>query len=185
MYVYKFRLLFDDVDNFIREYEIVASQTFQDFHDTIVKSIVDLKGDELASFYICDRSWKKKREITLINMDEEETGKDSQEDTEPIIMPDAVLSDYIDDPHQRLIYEYDFLNLKIFYIELLKSFEQISTETYPRCVYSSGELPLSTASSLDENIKLSDFSAGIFDEEENKDYYDEEDFQSLNDDFIL
>ena len=36
MYVYKFRLLFDDVDDFVRDYEICAKHSFKDFHNAII-----------------------------------------------------------------------------------------------------------------------------------------------------
>jgi len=37
----------------------MASQTFLDLHKLIVET-VELKGNELASFFICDRNWRKK-----------------------------------------------------------------------------------------------------------------------------
>ena len=59
MYIYKFRLLYDEIEGFVRDYEIGAKQTFKDFHDIILKSIPGLDPKELASFYICDRKWNK------------------------------------------------------------------------------------------------------------------------------
>jgi len=184
MYTYKFRLLFDDVDDFVRDYEILAEQTFKDLHDIIIKSILGLDGQELASFYICDGCWKKRKEITLIDMsidDESNLFVDEKEEYEPkSIMSESVLSDFIDDPHQKLIYEYSFLYINTFYIELLKTFESDKMVEYPRCVYAVGEMPKSTSQLHGEYLNL---DINIDDEgEENVDYYDEEDLQSLNDD---
>jgi hypothetical protein len=187
MYTYKFRLLFDEIEDFVRDYEILAEQTFKDFHDVIVKSITGLDKQELASFYICDGRWKKQQEITLIdmNMDDDsnpfvEEKTEEEQNIPKAIMSESVLSDFIDDPHQRLIYEYNFLNINTFYIELLKTFESSSKVKYPCCTYSACEMPNKQANLLDEELDI-DIDEDT-DDEENIDYYDEEDFKSLNDD---
>jgi len=187
MYTYKFRLFFDDVEDFVRDYEILAEQTFKDFHNAIIKSIAGLDSQELASFYICDSRWEKKKEITLIDMNFWENAdvfpdnkEDRDDDIPKIIMSEAVLSDYIDDPHQRLIYEYNFLNINTFYIELLKTFEGNKKVKYPRCIHAVGEMPKLNNHLLDDDLEL-DLEDDA-DNEENVDYYDEEDYQSLNED---
>ena len=183
MFTYKFRLLFDDVEDFVRDYEILAEQTFKDFHEIILQSITDLDMRELSSFYICDRRWDKVKEITLIDMDEDENSNNSETYLPQYTMQEAVLSDFIDDPHQRLIYEYDFLNIKTFYIELLKAFESDPQKTYPYCTFSSGELPKIAGNinpELDDDIVEEN---DVYDD--NEDYYDEEDFESLNSDIEI
>ncbi|MDR0604555.1 MAG: plasmid pRiA4b ORF-3 family protein [Bacteroidales bacterium] len=186
MYTYKFRLLFDEVEDFVRDYEILAGQTFQDFHNVIIKSITGLNDKELASFYVCDRRWEKKTEITLIDMeidkDDDDTGEN---DMSKMIMSECVLSEFIDDPHQRLIYEYDFFNLKTFYIELLKTYNVKTRKKYPQCVYAVGEMPLSMFNLSHEEIKISHLDNDISEDEETKDYYDEEDMRLLNDDIEI
>ncbi|MEZ5082068.1 MAG: hypothetical protein R2750_01225 [Bacteroidales bacterium] len=67
MHIYKFRMLSGENDDFVRDIEIQASQTFKHFHDIINDCIV-MKGNELASFHICDQKWNKNTEITLIDM---------------------------------------------------------------------------------------------------------------------
>jgi hypothetical protein len=180
MYTYKFRLLFDEVEDFVRDFEILAEQTFKDFHEVILESVNGLDKNELASFYICDRRWEKQMEITLLDMhDDEET--DAASVLPKAAMSKAVLSDFIDDPHQRLIYEYDFLNIKTFYIELLKAFESNPAKKYPACTFSSGK--------FSEPALLSDMDIASDDSEmqddETEDYYDEEDFESLNNDIDI
>jgi len=180
MYAYKFRLFFDEVEDFVRDYEILAEQTFFDFHSAIIKSIKGLYGNELASFYVSDSRWNKLREITLMDMGDD----DGQ--TPKITMNNAVLSDLIEEPHQRLIYEYDFFNIKTFFIELLKSSEaNTDRHTYPRCTASSGELPkqatLSSKNEFDFSNLMDEELEGI-DDESNEDYYDEEDLETLSND---
>jgi hypothetical protein len=97
-------------------------------------------------------------------------------------MSETVLSDIIDDPHQRLIYEYDFLNIKTFYIELLKTIKSKS-KTKPRCTYSSGEIPKSLTDLTQDNINNPLTAEDLLEEEEeSQDYYDEEDMEGLNED---
>ncbi len=135
MHVYRFRILIEDIDDFYRDIEIMASSTFEDFHKAIMQSI-DLNGNEFASFYICDSRWNRKKEITIEDMGEDEEIEDA-----PLVMSKCKLAEYIDDPHQRLIYVYDFLNMNEFYIELSKIVPADKKVKYPRCVRKSGMLP--------------------------------------------
>lgn len=149
MHVYRFRLLYEDHEDFLRDFDILSSQTFADFHN-IIKQSIELPGNELASFFVCDRNWRKKREITLINMHneaQEEADYEERRGPKPARIPvtemDKVrIKDIIDDPHQRLLYEYDFLNPKVFFIELTRILEASIKEQYPLCVKSTGKLTL-------------------------------------------
>jgi hypothetical protein len=150
----------------------------------------------LASFHICDRKWNKKQEITLIDMsddmnqindndDSDDTG-DAEFKKPPISMEDAVISDFMDDPHQRIIYEHDFLHLKTFYIELLKSFETSSDLKYPICTYFSGEIPQNETLINHSNEVLEDETImDMIDDNDDDDeiYYDESELNGFNSDF--
>ncbi|MBC8490281.1 MAG: hypothetical protein H8D45_30055 [Bacteroidetes bacterium] len=140
MHIYKFRLLTDIDDEFIRDIEIQANQTFEDFHNMISKC-VNLNGKELASFHICDQKWNKFKEITLIDMQiEEGSEKESKPIEETFCMKNSLIKDFIEEPHQRLLYEYDFFNMNTFFIELQNVHKQKDNESYPRCTFSKGEL---------------------------------------------
>lgn len=158
MHVYRFRLLSEEQDDFLRDYDMLASQTFLDFHNLIVET-AELKGDELASFFICDRNWRKKKEITLIDMQPHGNSSGNEEvdddDKKPhtikiptMEMAKVKIKDVIDDPHQRLLYEYDFLNPKTFYIELMKIIDADAKTKYPNCSKSVGKLMPSAISAL-------------------------------------
>jgi len=150
MFYYKFRVNFDEVEDFVRDIEILSSDNFENFHKILYTSI-GLKGNELASFSLCDVKWNKQKEITLIDMGDdsvaalpeydENDGFTTKSNLPKFVMKDSVLKDFISDPHQHIIYEYDFLNPKIFYIELLKILPVKEDVTYPRCSYSLKELP--------------------------------------------
>lgn len=164
MHLYRFRLLYEEQEDFLRDYDILASQTFLDFHD-IIKDTVELKGNELASFFICDRNWRKKKEITLINMNIDDAGEPDEDDDDErsgrtpkmptFEMGTVKIKEIIDDPHQRLLFEYDFLNPKTFYIELIKIINADINESYPKCIKSVGKLlpaPLSSLPFISEDL---------------------------------
>ncbi|MEZ5196645.1 MAG: hypothetical protein R2764_09655 [Bacteroidales bacterium] len=172
MHIYKFRLLSDKNDDFVRDIEIQAVQTFEDFHKAIAGS-THLNGNNLSSFHICDQKWNKLKEITLIDMleghevDEEE---ESRQIEETFIMKDAKIKDFINEPHQRLLYEYDFLNLSTIYIELLSVHKQKEEQDYPICTLSKGDL------------KEEPMPEMIFDEDDDFDEQLLQDFDELLDD---
>lgn len=148
MHVYRFRLLYEEQEDFLRDFEVLSSQTFFDLHK-LIKESVDLPGEEMASFFVCDRNWRKKREITLVNLHnevvDEEPDDDERREPKPARIPVAEMDkvrirEVIDDPHQRLLYEYDFLNPKTFFIELTRILEAGNKEQYPACVKSQGIL---------------------------------------------
>ncbi len=155
MHIYKFRMIAEENDNFLRDFEIQANQTFEDFHH-VISECVKLNGNELASFHICDQKWNKLQEITLIEMldesGEEHDGTRHIEET--YVMREAVIRDFINEPSQRLLYEYDFLNMKTFYIELMSVYKQKDDGKYPRCVNRRGELvePVKPGLIADEDL---------------------------------
>lgn len=149
MQAYRFRLLSADQDDFLRDIEIKPGQTFRDFHE-IVKTSVGLEGNELASFFVCDSKWMKQKEITLIDMMEEDIATTDPEDEDepakskmPIEVMDHVkIRDVIEDPHQRLLYEFDFLNTKTFFIELTRIIDANPQQQYPVCIRKEGNLAI-------------------------------------------
>lgn len=145
MHIYKFRLLSTENDDFVRDIEIKASQTFKDFHD-IISKCVKMNGNELASFHICDQSWTKNKEITLLDMrlenESEEGDSEAQASVEEIfLMENSQISEFIDEPHQRMVYEYDFLDMTTLFIELTGIWK-IKDEKidYPQCTHKEGTL---------------------------------------------
>lgn len=149
MQAYRFRILYEDQEDFLRDIEIKPNQTFRDFHDILLKS-VGIEGQELASFFVCDRKWNKQKEITLLNMmdDKQNTIADALDDEDapvkvqiPVSVMDQVqIRDVIEDPHQRLLYEYDFLNPRTFFIELMRILDTEEKKSYPICVKQEGTL---------------------------------------------
>lgn len=138
MDIYKFRVLSDLNGDFVREIEILSTQTFEDFHNVLHRCI-ELNGKELASFHICDQKWNKLKEITLIDMMGGEPPSEEKKMKDVHIMKNARLKEFISEPNQRLLYEYDFLNLYTFFIELIRIGKAQKNTVYPQCTHKSGE----------------------------------------------
>ncbi len=148
MHIYKFRILLEDNEQFFREIDIKSNQTFEDFHEVMVTTC-GFDNSEMSSFYICDSKWNKLQEICLCDMsaEEEEVDRDADDDEEDgkkpqkkkiLTMCKTRLADVINDPHQRIIYVYDFLKMHTFYIELYKIREAEKGIQYPAVVKSTG-----------------------------------------------
>ena len=56
--VYKFRIISDEADDFLREIKINSEATFYDLHEAILKC-TGYKDDQMTSFFICDDDWEK------------------------------------------------------------------------------------------------------------------------------
>lgn len=178
MHTYKFRMILDTQDDFVRDYEIRSNQTFLELYN-IIRQSVTLKGNELASFFICDSKWRKKKEITLLDMQDETVADNINDDEDdefrkPIkklptfIMENSKIKDFIEDPAQRILLEYDFMNPSVFFIELFKIFDAKEDIIYPRCIKHEGELIL-PYSLTDQTIPVPDDEDDLiseFDEDE-------------------
>ncbi|NDV46782.1 hypothetical protein D0T49_06950 [Paludibacter sp. 221] len=108
--VYKFTILSDEVDDFVRVINIDAEATFFDLHEAILDS-VNYTKDQMTSFFLCSDDWEREQEITLIEMD-----TDSEYDN--LVMDSTVLEDYITDEKQKLQYVFDIVSDRAFFIEL-------------------------------------------------------------------
>lgn len=108
--VFRFLMLSDEVEDFKREIQIDADATFFDLHKAILAS-TGFQDGEMTSFFLCDDNWEKEQEITLTEMD-----TSSEEDS--YIMSESVLNDFLEDEKQRLMYVFDYMTERAFFIEL-------------------------------------------------------------------
>lgn len=176
--VYKFRLVSDEVDNFRREIDIDADATFLTLRNAICDS-VGYDKNQMNSFFLCEDGWEKDKEITL-----EDMGSDSSEDV--YLMDECILSDYIEDEGQRMIFVFDYMTDRAFFIELKRS-EPGKTLQDPICSLSMGQAPPQMVD-LDEfeaKIDLKAASAADLDadfygsDEYNADEFDPEAFDEM------
>ena len=108
--VYRFTIISDEVDNFRREIQINSDATFLDLHNAILKS-VGYPNDQMTSFFICDDNWEKETEITVEDMG-------TRSDMDSWIMEETPLNELLEDEKQHLLYIFDPLADRAFFMEL-------------------------------------------------------------------
>lgn len=143
--VYRFKLVSDEVNNFAREYEIDSSATFLQLRNAILDS-VDYSKEDFNSFFLCDDEWQKHEEITL-----EDMGSSSDQDI--WIMGDTPLNELIEEDGQKLIFVFDYMTERAFFMEMKESFPG-RTLSDPICVLKRGNPPA-------QYVNLDEFDAKI------------------------
>lgn len=169
MAIYRFKVSFENYDDVWREIDIRSDQTFEDFFYAIQQSIgFDNKHD--ASFYISNDQWKLGQKISTVT-----------DNKNAIALKDAVMHDWVNDPHQKIYYTYDSKNDWSFYIELVRILmKEDITVSYPACVKVYGDSPVQYIRQPSPSVQeadatdklLSDLLKGIHesDEEVTADY---------------
>lgn len=134
MALYRFRVTFEDYDDVVREIDIKSNQTFQDLHYAIHQS-TGYKPDYSSSFYISNDQWIKGEEITFMP-------NQRRIDRGVSLMEKVKLSSFIDDPHQKFYYTFNFDRPFDFHVELMKIIlDESPSATYPQVIKSVGEAP--------------------------------------------
>ncbi len=172
--IYKFRILSDEVEDFRRDIEIDSEASFHNLHKAILES-VGFPDDQMTSFFICNNKWIKEVEITL-----EDMGSRSEEDN--YVMSETIIGDLVEDEKQRLMYVFDPLGDRVFYMELSK-IEFGKDIDAPRCVKSVGEPPAQTLDFeelMSKNPIASTTSEDYDDDFYGSDGYNEEDLDGLD-----
>lgn len=172
MLIYKFKVNFEDQDDFLREIELRADQTFEDFHQAILGNL-GLDPGMLASFFICDHRFRKQKEIQLVettsttqlrkNTDTEEGPENMNK---AILMRESELKDFIDDPHQRLLFVYDYASHWTFYIELVKIMHEDKSISYPFFRKTLGGVPRELVPAAKQIAEAGDSADAIYSDEE-------------------
>jgi len=147
--VYKFVVLSDEDESFVREFEFLDSQTLMDFHN-IIQEELEFDKSQMASFYLATDNWEKEEEFTLFDMG---TGSSTMEV--------AVFEDIIFRKNQKLLYVFDFFNERGLFVEYTGETKQVQGQEYPVCTNSKGVPPKqvifgSSSRKLYNNIVVSD-----------------------------
>lgn len=148
--VYRFKMVSDEVSNFAREIEIDSENTFLNLRNAVLESVGYTK-DELDSFFLCDEDWEKHEEITLEDMG------DSSSDQDLWLMEETPLSELIEEEGQKLIFVFDYLTERSFFMEL-KEMIPSRNLTDPVCTFKKGKAPKQTVD-MDEFDKKIDLKA--------------------------
>lgn len=185
MNIFRIRILKDGQNDFLREIEIRSDQTFRVLHDFIVRSL-NLSTRELASFHITDTNWNKLQEITLIDM-WGDFGKKGKNDTPSgFLMSKTPLNTFLAEIDQRFIYEYDFLQMHTFLLEIVDVSGSDGKKSYPKMCFSSGQLSLKDVVEIQRDSDalaqelLNDFNSMMVD-----DFDDDNDYDAGNDNYDI
>ena len=149
--VFRFRMLSDENDNFVRDYEVLYDTTLFDFHQFILESLE--YEDCMASFFNADNRWEKLRVFTLMDM-----GYGAEES--PATMDSVTLGQIIHNNRDRLIYLFDLFGERAYYLELTGAYEAEASASYPREIYAQAEAP----DQYDPSKTLGSEGGSVFDE---------------------
>ena len=182
--IYKFILVSDEEPDFMREISISSEANFQELHEAILDS-VNYDGGAITSFFICNEDWEKEQEITLIEMD-------TDSDVDSYVMNETTISDLVTDEHQKLLYVFDFLTDRAFFIELKEMLPGQDIDA-AECTASLGDAPMQYKLEDDiedifepkakgKKVSVSEFDDESFygDEGFNEDEFDDESFSDLS-----
>ena len=134
MALYRFKVTFEDYDDVTREIDVKSNQTFEDLHRAIHQS-TGYNPEYSSSFYISNDQWMKGEEITYLP-------NQRRIDRGVSLMEKVKLSSFIDDPHQKFYYTFNFDRPFDFHVELMKIIlDDAPGVTYPAVIKSVGEAP--------------------------------------------
>jgi len=125
MAILKFRVYLEEDESVYRDIVIRHTQSFQDLHETILKSF-EFDNKHKATFFRSNDHWQRGREISLEKYDQEYK-------VAPLIMNETTIGSEIRDPNQKFIYQYDFNKNWGFLVELIN----VSKEENPKIIYPS------------------------------------------------
>ena len=158
--IYRFTIISDEVDDFVREIQIDPEATFFDLHEAILKA-ANYTNDQMTSFFICDDDWEKEKEITLEEMD-------NNPEMDSWIMKETRLNELIEDEKQKLLYVFDYMTERCFFIELSETITGKEIKG-AKCTKKSGEAPKQT-------VDFEEMAAGGGSLDLDENFYGDQDF---------
>lgn len=148
----------DEKNDVIRQLVVEGQSSLFDLHQSIVEAF-KLNPGEMASFYYVEGNWEMSEEIPMEKFDEKSPIRAMSEcNVEDIFLE-----------NDRLVYVYDFLSLWTFFIERVKTAENVSSTGV---VLSIGTLPDEAPGKTFEfeNNEMEDWDADDFDGDSADDY---------------
>ena len=133
--IYRFIMISNEEESFMREIQIDSEATFYDFHKTILSSC-GYDESQMTLFTMCENGWEMGQQVTLEEMD-------TNSDEDSYIMAETRLSDLLEDEKQHLIYIFDPLAERCFFIELSEIITGKSLKA-PKVTRSEGKVPPQT-----------------------------------------
>lgn len=134
----KLRVLSDEDDNFLRDYEVNSDISLKRLHDFVCE---DLGYDphELSSFFTSDDKWEKHYEFTSIDMGFDDDDVEGAHG--PMTMDNVMLMQIAKEQGDRLIYTFDQLGDRSLFFEVMDIYKAKGGFDYPRVQLANGDAP--------------------------------------------
>lgn len=171
--IFKFTLLSDEADDFVRVISIDAEASFLDLNNSILQS-VNYNNSQMTTFFMCSDDWEKGQEVTLVEME-------SSSEYDNLLMEDTKLEELLSDEKQKLLFVFDMLYERAFFMELTEIIPGAHMDKTD-CIQSEGVVPPQTIGE-DELVAASKFNVDesfYGDEDFDLDELDEEGFGDMN-----
>ena len=130
--IFKYRMLSDESDNFVRDFEVYPDMTLAKFSSFLLEAL----GYEptMVSIFKADAEWRPIEEFSEIDMGDDIPGA-------PRCMDTVSLMEVTNDFHDRLIYTFDMLNNRSYYLELIDMQRPEKEFAYPRVAFEHAPVP--------------------------------------------
>ncbi len=126
-------MLSDENDNFVRDFEVSHEMNLLELHNFIIASIG--YDDCMASFYTADEQWTPIQEFSLMDLGEE------QFEGAPMAMEKVTLAELVVSECNRLIYQFDMIADRAFYLEVVSATQPNPELEYPRVSFENARVP--------------------------------------------
>ena len=131
--ILRLRMLSDENDNFVRDFEVHHETTLLQLHNFIIESIG--YDDCMASFYSTDQNWAPLQEFSLMALGDE------QFEGAPIALDKITIAELVVAERTKLIYQFDMLTDRAFYLEVVATSEPNPELEYPRVSFENARVP--------------------------------------------
>lgn len=141
--IYQFRVLSDEIEDFLLDVEVQFDMNLRDFSDFLQEKL-GYDRSIISSFFFSDSEWEKLQEYTQEDMNIAQDDLEyalCEECDAPIAMSKVSVVDVIKEKFDRLVYVFDPINERQLYIELIRSLKPEKGVTYPRVADFTGKAP--------------------------------------------
>jgi hypothetical protein len=119
-----------------------------------------------------------------MEIDDYAAEKRDGEDMVPIeVMSNVHIGDIIEDPKQRMLYEYNFVNPALFFISLIETKEENNKAIFPKILHSEGNIDIKQMRAYDGGDAFEDLMEDGYDEDDLRDFGIESEDDSYDDEF--
>ncbi|MBQ6940799.1 MAG: hypothetical protein IJN51_05820 [Alistipes sp.] len=130
--IFKYRMLSDESDHFVRDFEVFPDMKLSEFSDFLLDALHYDKC--MVSIFKADEQWRPIEEFSEIDLGDDIPGA-------PRSMDSVRLMDVTSDFHERIIYTFDMLNNRSYYFELLDMQRPQADLEYPRVAFEHAPVP--------------------------------------------